>query len=651
MRRRIRDWQLFLAVHAAFVALCMMPLLLRTHLLAGLEFTYPLFQLYTPRTLLSGTALLNALNLNGFPTFIGVDYYSMNPFTYFFTAFLPHFDSLHWFVFANMVAGGVCCSLLLRRLGFSREASVIGGTGYVTGSWLLVVTSQFVALMPVLPLLGFVLLASPKHPVKAGIAGTLLCVFTWWAIFLQIGFMIFAAYAAGGILLAWRLHSDRKKMLRVLAVLAASMIISTIVVLPKLLILKIYGDLSWRAAGVPGGEATSQGIALFSPVKYLFPYAAFPFLHFGGDVLMLYVGTFGFIFLLAGIIVNLRRRSPAAMRFWIAGYALLFLISVNHSPFAAIIHAFPPFSFFRGAGRWMLLGTFAAAPIIASGCDALLSGSAERLRAGASIIIGASAGALCAGCIVIQSMLALFPRQMILLFQRYFTAFHDSLRLEPPVSYYTAFVERRIGELATHPFFLQPRTLFPLLSLIVLAIALQSKPWRAIRRRQWVLVLCALATSASVLFWYNEYVPRGAFPAKVQTVSFLQTHPGLAIGILSEQASIAAFKHKLSDKDQTEWNLEHLVPNTNLYNGVAILDYFDNLPSRRSTALASWSGAHWAGEHWILGSDPYRIAAVPGTLEEKLAAFAKRKDLMNIEGLRYIVSAFPIRGSARSSKR
>ncbi len=636
------DWQLFLIVHCAFVAIGMAPLLLRTHLLSGLEFTYPLFQLYTPRALLSGNAFFNALNLNGFPTFIGTDYYSMNPFTYLFTALLPPFDSLNAFVFANMVAGGFFCSLLIRRLGFSRAAAIIGGASYVTGSWLLIVTSQFVAFLPIPPLMISILLASRQHPLRACLAGTLLCTYLWWAVFLQITLMIFALSAAAAVILAWKLRSNGRIARSPLIVFVVSVVISTLTVLPKLLITKVYGDLSWRAAGVPSAEATSQGISALSPLRYLFPYAQFPFLNFGGDILMLYVGTFGFLFLLTGIFVQLPRASVPRVRWWITGYVLLLLMAINHSPLAAIVHSFPPFSYFRGAGRWMLLGTFVAAPIIAAGVDALVAGEAEKLRRMFAAVLGSAVFVLCAWLAAMQSVLTLLPRWPIALFQRYFATVHETLGLQPPLTYYETFVERRIADLGAHPLFLEPRTLFPLLSLFVLAIVLQDRVWRSVRRTPWILVACTLLTSMSVLFWYNEYIPRDAIPVAIHTVEFLKAHPSLAIGVLSEQASIAAFREKPSERDRIEWSLEYLVPNTNLYNDIPILDTFDNLPSRRPTALASWVGAHWAGEHWILGSDPYRIAAVPGSLHDKLVAYAKRKDMMDVMGLRYIVSAFPI---------
>jgi hypothetical protein len=650
-----RDWQLFVLVHAAFVAVCMAPLLLGTHLLSELQYSYPLFDRDTVRGLFTGTAIFNPLNLNGFPSYISTDFFSTNPFTYVFTAFLPRFDNLHWYAFAHMVAGGVLCSMFLRKLDFSKAAAIIGGTSYVTASWLLIVTVPFIGFMPALPLLGLVMLESRTRPLKAGLLAVIVGTYLWWTVFAQIMLMICAACAAAGALMAWRhRHAGRKALprrsralvaLRPLLTFVIGIVAGGIFVIPKYLPMIVYAGLSWRASGVPSAEATGQGITLFTAIKYLFPYANFPFLNFGGDILMLYMGTFSlvcFLAAIAGRILRLPHTSEGTTRYWILGYLLLFLIAIEHSPLATIISAIPPFSFFRGAGRWMFIAGFAVAPIVAAGYDLLIQGKAEDVRRKLAKVIGTLTYVLCAGLLIIQVILMMMPQQLIGMLQRYFTYFHDALHLGPPVSYYTAFVERRITELAAHPFFLEPKTLLPLLALIAVAVVLQKKTWETMKRNEAALVLIALSTSALVLCLYNQYVPRSLLTNPPATAVYLQQHPGTAVALLPEEGAITSFKTKPSTADRAAWDLAHIVPNANLFYDLPVIDYFDNVASRRPSTLYSWAGAIWAGEHWIVGPDHYRIIAVPGTTEDRLRAYVKRKDVMDVVGLRYIVSSFAL---------
>ncbi len=638
---RLRDWQLFVLVHAAFVAVCMAPLLLGTHLLSELQYSYPLFDRDTVRGLLTGTAIFNPLNLNGFPSYISTDFFSTNPFTYVFTALLPRFDNLHWYAFAHMVAGGVLCSMFLRKLDFSKAAAIIGGTSYVTASWLLVVTVPFIGFMPALPLLGLIMLESRARPVKAGILAVIVGTYLWWTVFAQIMLMICAACVAAGALMAWRHRHAGKKALRPLVTFIIGIIVGGIFVIPKYLPMIVYAGLSWRASGVPSAEATGQGITLFTAIKYLFPYANFPFLNFGGDILMLYMGTFGLVCFLTAIVMC-RKKESARMRGWILGYLLLFLIAIEHSPLATVISAIPPFSFFRGAGRWMFIAGFAVAPIVAAGYDLLIHGKAEDARKKLAKIVGTVTYVICTGLLIIQAVLLILPEHLIGMFQRYFVYFHDALHLGPPVSYYESFVERRITELAAHPFFLEPKTLLPLLALIAVAVVLQKKTWEKMKRNEAALVLVSLSTSALVLCLYNQYVPRSLLDAPPSTAVFLQQHQGTAIGLLPEEGANTFFKTKPSTADRAAWDLAHIVPNANLYYDLPVIDYFDNVASRRPSTLYSWAGANWAGEHWIVGPDYYRIIAVKGTTEDRLRAFVARKDVMDVVGLRYIVSSFPL---------
>ncbi len=48
------------------------------------------------------------------------------------------------------------------------------------------------------------------------------------------------------------------------------------------------------------------------------------------------------------------------------------------------------------------------------------------------------------------------------------------------------------------------------------------------------------------------------------------------------------------------------------------------------------------GAEWVPTPDPVRLVAMKGTTEEKIQELARRQDLLNIQGVRYLVSSFPL---------
>ena len=157
---------------------------------------------------------MNRFNFNGFPSFIPIGF-AFNPFTYLFTVLLPPFTDLHWFMFANMVSGGVFCSLFLRRLEISRLGSLVGGTCYITGSWWLVFTADYSPSIVVLPLAALVLLESQIRPVRATVFGSLLCGYAWLGVNTQVSLMIFTAFGAGALVLENAVIPERSLVLGV----------------------------------------------------------------------------------------------------------------------------------------------------------------------------------------------------------------------------------------------------------------------------------------------------------------------------------------------------------------------------------------------------------------------------------------------------
>ncbi len=191
-----------LGVHVLFASIGLWPLLNGTGLFGGIElnYSYSLFQLCTLHNLFSGSMLMNRLNLNGFPSFIPIGY-AFNPFVYLFTALLPPFTDLHWFVFTQVVAGGFFCSIFLRQLRISFAGSLMGSMAYLSGSWWLVMTPEWSVSLPLLPLLGLSILLAKTKFLQGLFYSTLLVGLIWLWLPAQEAIMILTGYSAAMVVI------------------------------------------------------------------------------------------------------------------------------------------------------------------------------------------------------------------------------------------------------------------------------------------------------------------------------------------------------------------------------------------------------------------------------------------------------------------
>lgn len=635
------DWLLFLIVHSLVVFLPMSPFLLGTHVLAGigLGHTYPFFALNTLSHLWEGQVFMNHLNFNAFPAFIAVGF-AFNPLTYVFTALFQPITDVHWFNYFTVVVGGVCAAIWLRRMGLTRAAALVGSACYITANWWLVVTADYIPAMLLLPLTALVLQLGTERVCRAIVWQSVLIGFIWLGANTQVSFMVFSAFGAGVLALAWQQRTQGgKKVLQSLGIAALSLGIGTVIGLPKVLPVYVYGNLSWRAGGMAISAATASGLQPLTVFTYLFPYAKFPFLNFGGELLQVYVGTFGFVLLLISFWLACRKQGSTAVRWWLGAYLLVVLLAFNHSPLAALLHSVPPFSYFRGAGRWTMLASLAAAPLTAMAFDALVQGKAESIRRRLASYALWLTGSICIGLLCLQIVLWFWTDAVITLLQRYFVYFHQYLHLGRPIEYYMTFVAERIHGLVDHPIVWNPKLLAPLISLLIVTCILRDVIWQRLRYHgQWFVFLALCTSSVTLLFYDNYVLPRQVLNMPNHTAQFLQAHPGMALSIFSTVSGDEfAPGYRLTPADQVEWTLSHLTPNTNMLYGVQVLDYFDNIAARRPSALAAWVGAELAP-----APDQYRLAALPGGLQAQLQAFLQRQELLSMQGVRYVISSVPL---------
>lgn len=607
--RVLARWPWLLLAHAVPVFVLLSPVLIGGYAFQEApNFSYVQFSSYTIPKLLSGEAFWNPWNFNGSLLFF-IDGFGLSPLVHLFASLLPPFHDLHWFTYLHVVLGGFFCSLYLRRLGISAIGAWVGGTTYLAGNWWIVPHTYYVGVLPLLPLLAWNILDAQRYPFRASLLGALLMGYAWYSTIVQMPVYLTVALLAGTVAMMLQARAKGWKawiqpLLHCTITTVSGALLGLVKILPNLM----SAALSFRAGGLPLETSAVEPIPFPALVHYLFPYANAPFLDFGwGKLFGLYLGTFGLVFLLIGMFHHRKHT-----RLWTLAYLLILLIALEHSPLFAFIQGTPPFSYFRGMGRWTLLGNFAAGVICAYGFEALVQEQAERIRRTVARVTSALGLLLLLG--IVGGIVTLL----------WIAETHSPLF-------------KQIENLAIATL-LNPKSLSPLLALLLVAWALQERTWQRLAIvRSPTLALLSGATTVLVLLPHIPLYHLSELTAPVQMATFLRGKQGLTHTVFAEFEQEELFPHGLSAMDYLTWEREHLPPNLGVGERVKTLSYHDRIMNRRMARLAAWVGA----SHVIAPKED-QLLEMKLQRQEKLALLLQRKDILDILGVRYLISAFPL---------
>lgn len=631
---RLPVWLQILGLQALCIAIPLAPILLGTHVLGestALSYSYPLFETFTFDQLWRGNVFWNALNFHGFPSFIGCGF-SLNPLTYLATALLPPLLDVHWFIYCQVVSAAFFCSLFLRRLGCSPAAAMVGGFAYITGNWWIMPLAYYVPVLPMLPLLMLNLADMKQHPIRSTILGSILIGYIFLGVAIQVSLMLCTVYVLGALALLCTTGTNRTTWLiklRPLLITAISLCVGVIIGAPKFLTSFTYGLLSWRSTGLSAAESTIEGLTPLSILQWIFPYIQFPFVNFGHGLLGVYIGTAALVPLCAGLI----SRAKYA-RAWSVVYILFLAMALNHSPLAAIVHSVPPFSFFRGAGRWTLIANGCAGILVAIGWDTLFAGQAERIRKALVQFLTIIFAAVVTACVLLQLLLLIKADILAAFLEQYFNWAHHTFHLTQPVTYYQELVQNRITKLQAWPIWLHPRFGWSIVVLGIAAVLFHSRFWPRTKSAPMTSAAIGMLSTSLMLTAGMFMLPAALYTQPSPIYAYLQAHNDgrPALGVFSNLTTPAHTTP--STVSEWRWAVELLEPNNNLDYKVPLFDFFDNLTSRRPSRLVSY-----AGGRWVTSREPTHLENPTDTLDEVVERLASRKTLLDTAGVRYVVSA------------
>ena len=324
------------------------------------------------------SALQNNLNifwdpdtLSGFATFISCGEF-FSPFNLIFFRFLDFLTAYHWLLALNLILAGFFTLTLLKELGISNLAALVGGLAYIIS--VQTIDMPLVSAFPVLPLIFWLLLLSFKKnrwwPVFLGglVVGLawLSVHYNWLIIVLSGGFIFSLGLSWIYCQKGWQNYL--KMPIRYLVMVCLGSIIGLIRLLPLI----AYIPLSSRWGGMLYSQAAEGAVSLADLASFIFPSFNLPFFTTSP---FLYLGIIPLIFLISAIFIKSRQA-----RFFSLLFGFCLILAIKYSPLFWLLQKMPVFEYFRVPSRWMFLGLFAGSVLVGFGAESFLSKTNENLK-------------------------------------------------------------------------------------------------------------------------------------------------------------------------------------------------------------------------------------------------------------------------------
>lgn len=625
--------ELWMLLGALFVfGLLYAPFLCSDRILASgdnLGFIYPFFQSLRPFSLSS--MLADPLVGRGFPWI--VTYGTIDPLLHLLRLLTDPYRMLAWLTYLSLSGGAFFFALFLRRGGRSALASFVGGIAFAAASW--------VAFGDHSPALGVFLFAaslfttrhSRSHPIATAIVLSLLTAYLWfsvhynYALLCMMGVGVYAAFAS------WEGSDSLWKRLLPLRLWAISLAVGTALGLLKLLPAFAYVQLSERSGGYSLAEASVDRLSFSLFYNSLFPYIELPLMTNTG-VGALY-GATGLTLLILGMWAGGRKILPVA-----TAWFLTLLIGLPHSPVFWIAYHIPFVKFLHGPSRYLFIGHAAAAVIIAVAFDRVTTGDWRSQRRAVGTVFLWIGGLFSLVGFFLTVPQSFGMRALIRLSQAYFDTHLLSQTSGLPLEHYHAYIESAWQQLFQSFSLLSPVFVVPLLLTLCAGWMFRwgFDRWNAQTTRT-LLALLAVTGSVWGLFFYHPRARRSDL-AEVQALTAIDAlHEEYVLPVMPGLADFLQ-RSKAFGEDPSQrlrYQLGLLMPNRHALLGIPSLDFYQPLqPTRMSRLLAA------LGSNAAIAPEGEHLFSASLSLEEKMRAIAKRKELLAMLNVHALVSVWEL---------
>ncbi len=571
--------------------------------------------------------LWNPNNFSGYPIFIIAMLY-FSPVFYLFFKIFSVFTAFSWLIFINLTLAAFFTAKLLEKFNLPFWPCLLGGMTYVFSQWSWASDLTVANGLPLLPLLFLIVWQTKERKNFWWVAlGGLAIGYGWLSVHFNWVPMIIIAGFSFSIFLGWQ---DNKKFLlplKFLLMVAIGTLIGLITLIPAL----VYLFLSVRAGGLSYTQAAGVPLGFGDLIHYFLPYFQIPYFQWASET-QIYLGVLPLFFLLLGLSFK-----TSLQKFFSAVFLFCFILAIQYSPLFWLWQKIPGLNYLRSPSRWLFVGFFAAAILAAFGLNNFFSADKE-FRVKLLLKIFKYIGALILLVfLLVNSIFLFYGSHLYELSINYFDQYIYPKTSQLPVGYYHQVISRYLTGLEKQFSLLNYQMFLPLIFIFVgcFIIAYFCKRKDKFVYFYPVAFFAALLNFLLIFIFYFPIFPKKLFDYQPATVNFIKSQPaGRIFSFLPgfTEYNKLTVPYNPAPADSFIFQSEFLTPDLNqLYRLEAIDNYNPIMPRRMARILAA------------LGSDRATVGEKLSNLkippEEKAQILASRKGLLDLLGVRYIISA------------
>lgn len=631
-----RRWQLLFIILVVFIVL--RPVLTKDQIFMqtdSLNWSYPDLSFYQDAIRGNNGIWWNPYIFSGFPTYLSVTGGYLSPIFYLFLLLFDYLSVFHWLIFFNLILGGYLTVRLLINFKIGFVAALIGGFAYLLSSRILITDLPVINYFPYFPAVCLILIyCYKKNGWLPVFLGSLVIYLAWVTVHYNWLLLIFANGFIFSIFYPWIMgERSYKKYLNLFFNFLLIMVGGSLLASPLIFSLIKYLPYSYRAIGYGYQEASASAIQLFDFANFFLPFFNMPFWFSGAQ---LYIGILPIFFIVFSLILYNKNR---VVRYFASFFIICLLVAVSYSPFFWLMQKLPILNFFRGSVRWMFLGSFAGSILAGFGAESFLNDNFGKYRK-KLIKIFKYLFLLIVIMALASNILDYFLREEIL--NQTINYFDNNLYQRTtglPLEHYHSVIKNKYLDIVNIFSFSNAQFFYPfiiiLISYLELFIFTTYKKYKEYFLFSALLVISVNFILIAPLSF--QLIPKKIFNYNPKIARYISDNPGKVFSFLpgfSEYNKLST-AHKSSPRNGFIFQTEMLAPNTSGFYKIKSADGFNSLMPKRHVDIISLLGSDR-----VVGGEKLSELRIP--LPEKINLFKEHLNLIDLLGVKYIISAYPM---------
>ena len=426
-----------------------------------------------------------------------------------------------------------------------------------------------------------------------------------------------------------------KFAIKIFVLFSISSFIGLIQIIPNLVSLSVSG----RGGSIFQEYVVSAGIFKFGVfLTPLFP--LIDVIYLDGGTIKNYIGILPLIFLVSTIFLPKNK----LIVFWQIFALGFFLITIPYSPLFWLINYLPIISQLRSQTRWMLPAVFSLVVLSGLGLDFWLDNKYLEIKRKIFNFFKKFIILLILLLLLINIVHFAFGEKILSLVNRYFDVYLYSQTKKLPLEHYHQVIKQRYLYNVEQLLFTNYRTTLQvatiIISLFCLAYFLKNN-----ERKNYAAVILIVNMIGVIIIYFLYFdiatpIPATYYNYQPQTVKFVKNNPGKIFPFLQGQSEYEKLNlpYNPSYQDYFIFHSEIMAPMTNVSHKISSADSDDMIMPQRNARLIALIGSTRVDSAKITDNNLINL----DTLEEKIEIFHQRQNLVDLLGINYIISVYPL---------